>query len=131
MTMKPLLGGMKAKHLAAGLMLAALAGAAHAEGNHDFGNLGRVLLFAATTALVLFGVWIYVLLLPRIDAASKFFFVLMLTVIDAFACIMAFEAFDTGTLNPDLPFGYILVLIPGACFAYMIGKASKKKLISA
>ncbi len=122
---------MKTKSLFACLMLATLAGAAQAEGNHDFGNLGRVLLFVATTALVLFGVWIYVLLLPGVDAANKLAYVVLLTVIDGFACVLAFKAFDSGPLDPDMPFGYILVLLPGAFFAYMVGKAANKKRRSA
>ena len=108
---------MKAKLAMAGVLLAVIAGAAHAEGN--YGNMQMTFILYAMIALaVMAGQAIYLLCLAGATAARKLVWLLGLAGADAFAIfILYLLTIESKSIDLEGVFGYILVVIPG--FVYI------------
>jgi hypothetical protein len=119
---------IKAKLAVAGVVLAALSGAAHAEA--DYSNMRMTFILYIMIALaIMAGQAIYLMCLPGASVTRKLAWVLGLAGADAFAVfILYLLTFETRSIDPEGVFGYILVVIPGFVYvasikSYLSGKA--------
>jgi hypothetical protein len=100
---------MKIKSLLAALVLSAIAGLAHAEGNYSGMNFG-FLIYAAVALGVMALQGIYVLCMSGFGFGTKAGYVLVLLVLDAIVIGMMISG-SSRTL--ETPFPYIMSVIPG------------------
>ncbi len=111
---------MRCKSLAATALLSVLASAAHAEGN--YANMKMYFILYAMIALaIMAGQAIYILCLAGATATRKFLWVLALAGVDAFAIFLLYlVTLESRAIDPEGPFGYILVVMPGSIFVAYI-----------